>query len=211
MRFFRRNKDHDTNNKSVDGLVSKSKYRDSVRTEVSKTRSVHSKAVLSSHWLITKNKGRADEKIVCDKDNLIPTAAIDWMINRLYHSSTSIYAHNAHNIALSDDATTPLAANLTFPGEITDGGLARTPTGGLLAATRDHTPGEDNITISKEFTATEAHTDIHKAALFAGETATQPIHVIVFAEDDSADGDVDLAINDTLTVEVEVTVAEDTS
>ena len=57
----------------------------------------------------------------------------------------------------------------------------------------------DTVDITYEYTATQAHTDIHKAALFQSALATIPIHAIAFGTD------VDLVSGDTLTVEIEIT------
>ena len=168
---------------------------DLVKRHVGKKRSASENIGITSRWTVTKNRGRPDEKVIV-RDNIIPTAGLDYIMNRIYNDTISANTHVDH-LALSANSATPLAANTTFPNEITTGGLAR------VVASSDHVAGTGLMELDHEFTASAAITGIHKAALFATETSTQPIHAIAFADDDSAD--VDLAIDDTLTVEIDVT------
>ena len=170
---------------------------DLVKRHVGKKRSASENIGITSRWTVTKNRGRPDEKVIV-RNNLIPTAGLDFIMNRIYNATIVAGTHVDH-LGLSANSATPLAANTTFPNEITTGGLER------VIASSDHVAGTALMELDHEFTATAAITGIHKAALFATETSTQPIHVIVFADDDSDSDDVDLAIGDTLTVEIDVT------
>ena len=179
----------------VDNLTT----HDSAQALITKKRSLSDKAGISTRWTITKNKGRANEQVACNKKlNVITNGGRDYILNRIYGTAAIGADTNVDRLALSSNQVDPLAADTTFPGEIVLTDLRRTGanTGedvGVL-----HAVGENDVDLSYEYTATQAHSDIHKAALFESAIATRPVHAIAFTTD------VDLAIDDTLTVEINV-------
>ena len=203
MTFWNRTPADKTDPKSDNHSVvaDKLNVHDSAQALITKQRSLSDKVGISAAWTVTKNKGRANEQVACDKKkNLITDGGIDFILERLYESATTVVvAEVIDRIALSSNQTAPTAADTTFPGEITTTDLQRTGTTTALSSTVDLPAATDTVAITYEYTATQAHADIHKAGLFQSALATIPIHVIAFATD------VDLVSGDTLTVEIEIT------
>lgn len=72
---------------------------------------------------------------------------------------------SARYIGLTTDTGSPATSDTTLTSEITTNGLAR------ALATFAHTGGTTTYTLSKTFTASGTHTNVHKAGLFTAETA----------------------------------------
>lgn len=145
-----------------------------------------------SHGYVTVivNKGRKDEKIIQeDITNLLTTPGRDFFHAQVY-TNTSAGTKGGNAIALSVEATDPVAGDTTLVGEITTGGLTR-----VQAATISHTVSTNVTTIENEFIATAPFTALHKSGLFNQNTiGGQMTHAEKFTSD------VTLAISDTLTV-----------
>lgn len=108
------------------------------------------------------------------------------------YTNTSAGTRGSNFIAVSTETTAPVAGDTSLAGEITTNGLER-----AVATTITHIAGTNVTTLAITFTATGAHTLVHKAALF--NQAGPPVagimtHAAVFTSD------VTLATNDTLTV-----------
>ena len=203
MTFWNRTPADKTDPKSDNHSVvaDKLNVHDSAQALITKQRSLSDKVGISAAWTVTKNKGRANEQVACDrKKNLITDGGIDFILERLYESATTVVvAEVIDRLALSSNQTAPTAADTTFPGEIILTDLRRTGTIAAELTVVDLPAATDTVDITYEYTATQAHSNIHKAALFQSAIATIPIHVIAFATD------VDLVSGDTLTVEIEIT------
>ena len=139
---------------------------------------------------VVVNKGKKNEKVIQeDIENLLTTSGRDFFHAQVY-TNTSAGTKAGNGIAVSNEATDPVAGDTTLVGEITTGGLTR-----VVAATISHTVSTNVTTIENEFTATAVFTNIHKSGLFNQDTiGGQMTHAEKFA------ADVDLQISDTLTV-----------
>ncbi len=139
---------------------------------------------------VVVNKGKANEKkIQEDLKNLLTTSGRDFFHAQVY-TNTSAGTKGGNGIAVSNEATDPVAGDTTLVGEITTGGLTR-----VLAATISHTGSTNVTTIENEFTAAAVFSNLHKSALFNQDTiGGQMTHAEKFA------ADVDLQFSDTLTV-----------
>ena len=126
--------------------------------------------------------------------NVFTNAGRDWVHAQAY-TNTSAGTRGAGYIAVSAETTTPVAGDTTLAGEISTNGLARAD-----ATTKTHTGGTNTTLIEHTFTASGAHTAVHKAALFnASSTGTMP-HAANFSSD------VTLATNDQLKVSFTLTL-----
>lgn len=96
----------------------------------------------------------------------------------------------SNHLAVSADVGAPAAGDTALTGEIVAGGLARSDPSDTIS----HVDNTNVSTIAHTFTASSAHTAVHKAALFNLNAAGIMSHAAVFTSD------VTLAINDTLTV-----------
>ena len=149
-----------------------------------------------------KNYGRRDEEYACkDKRNLVTTQGIDRIHESLYNTATAIAAFE--NIGVSVDSDDPTAAETTSTfDEITTGGLGRKNARTDATGDISHIDDSSRTDLSVIFTASAAHTAVHKAGLFDVGTADSGvlIHAAAF------DNDVSLSTNDTLTVEWQITL-----
>lgn len=126
--------------------------------------------------------------------NLFTNAGRDFTHNQIY-TNTSAGTRGAGFVAVSAETTAPAAGDTTLAGEISTNGLARAD-----ATTKSHTNGTNTSTIEHTFTASGAHTAVHKAALFnASSSGTMP-HAANFSSD------VTLATNDQLKVTFTLTL-----
>lgn len=139
---------------------------------------------------VVVNKGRKDEhQVQEDVENLLTTSGRDFFHAQVY-TNTSAGTRGGNGIAVSNEATDPVAGDTTLVGEITTGGLTR-----VQAATISHTGSTNVTTIENEFTASAIFTGLHKSGLFNQVTiGGQMTHASEFT------ADVNLQISDTLTV-----------
>ena len=138
---------------------------------------------------VIKNKGRADEKVICkDKPNLLTIAGRDYIHNAIYvDESASKVA--ASFIGLSEDTNAPVNTDTTLAGEFDN-------TNGLGRANADsntHTASAITSVISHVFTATGTQNNVQKTALFTAISGGTMVHENTFTPED-------LANTDTLTV-----------
>jgi hypothetical protein len=136
------------------------------------------------HAVIVRANGAIEDLGV--STNLRTTAGIDWQADVMGHSTQP---SEAQWIALTTDTATPAAGDTTLAGEITTGGLDR------AQGAYTHTSGVASYKITKTFTATAIHTDIHKVGLFtASSSGIMPFESVL-----SSNGD--LEEDDTITIE----------
>jgi len=166
------------------------KSNDITKAILRKVQNFNENSLVNGYVTITKNKGREDEIIVQqDIKNLLTTVGRDFFHAQDY-TNTSVGTKGSNAIALSLDATNPVAGDTTLVGEITTDGLER-----ALATTISHSIGTNVTTLEKTFTATAAFLNLHKSALFNQDTiGGQITHSSEFTSD------VTLAIGDTITV-----------
>lgn len=159
---------------------------------------VTSNRVIDEPWgvkgtmTVIKNKGRADEQVICkSKPNLVTNVGRDRIHNLAYTLSglTSETGDTFHYIGLSANTTAPAASDTSLAGEITTNGLAR-----VEASSHTHATGTNTTTIQNTFTATGTHTGVQKAGLWNGTGGSAVLgHANTFTS-------VNLANNDTLTI-----------
>ncbi len=166
------------------------KINEITKVTLNKIRNLNENSLVNGYVTITKNKGRKDEVIVQqDIKNLLTTGGRDFFHAQDY-TNTSAGTKGGNAIALSLDATNPVAGDTTLVGEITADGLTR-----VQASTISHTVGTNVTTLEKTFTATAPFVNLHKSALFNQDTiGGQMTHSSEFTSD------VTLAIGDTITV-----------
>lgn len=155
-----------------------------------KKRSLIENTKSSGFVTVIKNIGKwNEEKIQIDNPNLLTLSGRDFFHNQDY-TNTSAGTKGSNAMAISAEATDPVAADTTLVGEITTGGLTR-----VQATTITHTVGTNVTTLAVTYTATAIHTALHKAGLFNQNTiGGQMTHASEFT------ADVTLQIGDTLTV-----------
>ena len=166
------------------------KINEVAKATLRKIRNLDENSLVNGYVTITKNKGMKNEIIVQqDIKNLLTTGGRDFFHAQDY-TNTSAGTKGGNAIALSVDATNPVAGDTTLVGEITADGLTR-----VQATVISHTVGTNVTTLENTFTATAAFTDLHKSALFNQDTiGGQITHSSEFTSD------VTLAIGDTITV-----------
>lgn len=166
------------------------KINEIAKATLSKIRNLNENSLVNGYVTITKNKGREDEVIVQeDIKNLLTTGGRDFFHAQDY-TNTSAGTKGGNAIALSLDATNPVAGDTTLVGEITADGLTR-----VQASTISHSVGTNVTTLENTFTATAAFMNLHKSALFNQDTiGGQMTHASEFTSD------VTLAIGDTITI-----------
>lgn len=178
------------------GMIENVSSHDKLKSTIHKSRGLNENMMVNGFLTIIKNKGRADEKIIQRMNpNLLTTSGRDFFHAQLY-TNVAVGTKGGNAIAVSDDATNPVAGDTTLVGEITTGGLTR-----VQASTISHTLGTNVTTLEEIFLASAVFTNIHKAALFNQDTiGGQMTHAREF------DADVDLQIGDTLTVKWTLTL-----
>ena len=134
------------------------------------------------------------EQIDNYKHNVFTNAGRDLAHAQMY-TNTSAGTRGAGFVAVSADAGAPAAGDTTLTGEIASGGLTRAD-----ATTKTHSAGTNTTTITHTFTASSAHTAVHKAALFNASSGVTLTHSTAFSSD------VTLAINDQLQVTFTLTL-----
>ena len=159
-------------------------------TIVEQNRALHEDTKINGYVTVIKNKGKWNEEIIqTDKPNLLTTSGRDFFHNQDY-TNTSAGTKGSNAMAISAEATNPVAGDTTLVGEITTGGLTR-----VQATTITHTVSTNVTTLAVTYTATAIHTALHKAGLFNQNTiGGQMTHASEFT------ADVTLQIGDTLTV-----------
>lgn len=124
--------------------------------------------------------------------NLRVDSGTDWQAAVM--GNTGAQPAAADYIALTTNTGAPAAGDTTLTGEIASGGLSR------AQGTYSHTASATSYKISHTFTATSAHTAVHKAGMFnAASSGTMAFETVLSS-------DVTLAINDTLTIEWTVNI-----
>lgn len=111
------------------------------------------------------------------------------------YTNTSAGTRGCGYIASSTEGTTPVAGDTTLASEISTNGLQRADAG-----TKTHTGGTNTTLIEHTFTASGAHTAVHKAALFNASSAGTMAHAANFSSD------VTLATNDQLKISFTLTL-----
>ena len=161
-------------------------------------------AGISGSVTVIKNKGRSDEQIICkDNPNLVTTVMIDEIFRLLYEGSTAAVAAFKY-IGLSSNTDATITAGLTEleeeigTGSITGNGLQRAEADAFT-----HTDGQNNVIIENEFTATDDHTGVVRAALFNAASGGIMGHIDVFPGLSPA---VNMNNQDTLTVTWTITI-----
>jgi len=184
--------------KKAKGLTTKAKFileivtaDESMRTQYQQARQMMENGGMGHGYVtVVVNKGKSNEKVIQeDIENLLSTSGRDFFHAQVY-TNTSAGTKAGNGIAVSNDATNPVAGDTTLVGEITASGLTR-----VLATTISHTVSTNVSTIEHEYTATAVFSAIHKSGLFNQDTlGGQMTHASEFT------ADVDLQISDTLTV-----------
>lgn len=126
--------------------------------------------------------------------NVFTNAGRDYAHAQLY-TNTSAGGRGSGFIASSAETTTPVAGDTTLAGEISTNGLQRAD-----ATTKTHSNGTNTTTIEHTFTASGAHTAVHKAALFTASSSGTMTHAANFSSD------VTLATNDQLKITFTLTL-----
>ena len=117
--------------KKVKGITTKTQFfleviacDEQMRVQYRQARQMLENGGLSHGYVtIIVNKGRKDEKIIQeDVENLLTTSGRDFFHAQVY-TNTSAGTKGGNGIALSLEATDPVAGDTTLVGEITTGGL----------------------------------------------------------------------------------------
>jgi hypothetical protein len=127
------------------------------------------------------------ETITKDKHNLLTNGGRDFIHAQAY-GNTSAGTQGSRCIAVSTDSGAPAAGDTTLTGEISTNGLAR-----ANATTNTHSAGTNTSVLGITFTASGAHTNVQKSALFNATSAGTMTHENTFTA-------VTLATNDQLQV-----------
>lgn len=127
--------------------------------------------------------------------NVFTNAGRDFAHNQIY-TNTSAGTRGAGFIAVSAEATAPVAGDTTLAGEIAAGGLERAD-----ATTKTHTNGTNTTTLQHTFTASASHTAVGKCADFNAASAGTMVHAGQFTE-----GTATLASGDSLQVTITITL-----
>lgn len=136
------------------------------------------------------------EQIMSYVHNTFTNAGRDLAHAQMY-TNTSAGTRGAGFIAVSADTGTPAAGDTALTGEIATGGLTRAD---ATTPGKAHSAGTNTSTVGHTFTASSAHTAVHKAALFNASSGVTMAHAAVFSSD------VTLAINDQLQVTFTLTM-----
>ena len=171
-------------------IIETTKISENCETIVEKKRALVEDTKINGYVTVIKNKGKWNEKVIQkDKPNLLTTSGRDFFHAQDY-TNTSVGTKGSNAMAISADATNPVAGDTALVGEITTGGLTR-----VQATTITHIVSTNITTLAVTYTATAIHTDLHKAGLFNQNTiGGQMTHASEFT------ADVTLQIGDTLTV-----------
>lgn len=154
------------------------------------------KGEIAGYWSAFVKRDGSEEWITIFENvhNVYTNAGRDRAHQEQY-TNTAAGTRGAGFVAVSADTAAPAATDTALTGEITTGGLARAD-----ATTKTHTNGTNTSTIEHTYTASAAHTAVHKAAIFNAASAGTMSHAAVFSTD------VTLAINDQLKVTFTLTL-----
>jgi hypothetical protein len=111
------------------------------------------------------------------------------------YTNTSAGTRGCGYIAVSAEGTTPVAGDTTLASEISTNGLQRAD-----ATTKTHSNGTNTSVVEHTFTASGAHSGVHKAAMFNASSSGTMAHAANFSSD------VTLATNDQLKVTFTLTL-----
>jgi hypothetical protein len=125
--------------------------------------------------------------IIENKHNLLTNGGRDFIHAQAY-GNTSAGTQGSRYIAVSTDSGSPAAGDTTLTGEISTNGLAR-----AAATTNTHSAGTNTSVLGITFTASGAHTNVQKSALFNASSSGTMTHENTFTA-------VTLATNDQLQV-----------
>lgn len=134
------------------------------------------------------------ETIMKDQPNLLTQDGRDLFHAQCY-TNTAAGTRGSGFIAVSADVVAPVATDTTLVGEIAAGGLSRAD-----ADTKTHTDNTNISTIQHTFTATAAHTAVHKSGMFNAASGVTLTHAAVFATDVTLATDDQLRVTWTLTM-----------
>jgi len=176
--------------RKLKGMIEKVPVNDKLKSTLQQSRKIKENTRVNGFVTVIKNKGRVNEELIqIYKANLLSTSGRDFFHAQVY-TNIAAGTKGGNAIALSDEATNPVAGDVILVGEKTTGGLTR-----VQASTISHTVSTNVTTLEEVFTATAIFSAIHKAALFNQNTiGGQMTHAREF------DADVNLQIGDTLTV-----------
>jgi hypothetical protein len=147
---------------------------------------------LSPHGYVTVSVTRDGQEIYKHEDhNLITNAGKDFISAQL--GSTSAATNGANYIALSSNTAAPAVTDTTLTGEITTDGLER------AQGTYAHETGTSTFTVTRTFTASDAHADVQKAGLFTAASSGTMMAENTFTAVSLASGD-QLTITWTITL-----------
>lgn len=171
-------------------IIEITEISENCETIVEQNKSLIENTQNTGYVTVIKNKGKWNEQVIQkDKKNLLTTSGRDFFHAQDY-TNTSAGTKGSNAMAISAEATDPVAGDTTLVGEITTGGLTR-----VQATTITHTVSTNVTTLAVTYTATAIHTALHKAGLFNQNTiGGQMTHASEFT------ADVTLQIGDTLTV-----------
>ncbi len=146
----------------IDSIVERFEMSDELRSELIKNREmIDGMGKIRGYVTVIKNQGRPDEFFASkDETNLLHTDGRDFVHTQVY-ANTVAGTVGANFIAVSADATNPVAGDTSLLGEITVNGLQR-----AIATTITHTDDTNETTLSVTFTSTGSFTNIHKSAIF---------------------------------------------
>lgn len=171
-------------------IIETTEISENCETKVLDKRELNEDTKINGYVTVIKNKGKWNEEVIQkDVPNLLTTSGRDFFHAQDY-TNTSAGTKGSNGMAISAEATNPVAGDTTLVGEITTGGLTR-----VQATTITHTVSTNVTTLAVTYIATAIHTDLHKAGLFNQNTiGGQMTHASEFT------ADVTLQIGDTLTV-----------
>lgn len=118
--------------------------------------------------------------------NLITEDGVEFLFDQVFQTPAS--GTNATWIALTTNATAPDDDDSTLPSEITTGGLERA-LGTVSGVPTGFNHNDDNIVISKTFTASQSHTGVQRAGLFTASSGGTMFATNTFSSVNLASGD----------------------
>jgi hypothetical protein len=148
---------------------------------------------------VIKNKGMADEKVICqDKPNLLTTVGLDYIHNAIYIDESASKVACSF-VAVSSNASAPLVGDTTLAGEILAG--AGNGLGRANATTNTHTPAAATSVIENVYNVIGGGaTDVQKTGLFTDASTGTMVHENTFTPETLVD-------TDTLTVTWTITIS----
>ena len=155
---------------------------------------LHSSEFIHGFVTVIKNKGRNDEKILCEhKHNLLTNAGRDYFHAQDYTNS-SAGGIGVNYIALSENSSGAAAGHTAVAGEITTGGLQR-----VQASTRTHSSGTNTTTLQQTFTSSATFSAVQLSGLLNASSSGTLGHEATFSSVALVSGDT-LQVTWTLTL-----------